>query len=1111
MENVVINFVGKTDELKPVENALDNIVAQSGEVGQAWAKASATIANQNKSSAESTNKLAKSIEAMAVAAKSMDKVAIGGAYKDYLKQIQAQLGLTSKELIAYINNAKKAAQAAIFNASTDQEIKEITLSIEAMNDQLKELGASETDTGNKTQSLRARLREAKEELVSMAEAGLQGTPAFIELQKKAGELDDQMRDLNATVQGLGSDTKNIDGIISLASGVAGGFAIAQGAAALFGSENEEVQKALLKVNAAMSILQGLQSVQNVLQKESAASLLFNTSARTAQTTAVVAETAAEGANVVATEAATVAQTGLNTAMSLNPVGLLIVGILAAVAAFSAFSEEVESSEDRLKRLTDLANNTYDALQKLDKISQEGVDLQIDIVKNKELVNVLNAQGASVEDINDAKKKGIELSNQQLRAELVNIESAKEYAEDKNQFLEKELAIKGQLYSNSQQLLVLEIETNKVLEERARKSATGFADAEIAKNKLVVLRKQLDSLSSIKAISDAEINAIKAKQAEALKAEGLTAGEIAKINAEASLAIAENRKELSLKLLENERLGVEARVQLAVKGTQSEYDAKLALLELNRTIELKQVEVTAERRKKIEADFIEAKKQLDRQYEEQKLQTQISYLNAALDEFAISEQNKLKLTIDRLDIQRQLEIIQAEGNAAKIAEINAKYDKQTIEAKKAAIKTQLDSQLKTLDVFGQQSKAANERILADDKSTYAQKKAASDKLLQDQLFRLDLEHKALTKQVEDNLITVQEFDIAYQDIQNRRAAATIANEQNVTTLTLKEIERRTAAINAVFGVLQKGLQATLGTSGLTTALTELQNFGTLAQDIAAKVKAGTITNIEAIKQLSAAAIQATQAVINQVFADSAAARQQSLAETLSQLDEQKAKELDNKNLTEQQKADIENKYKQREKQEKIKAYEQDRRAKISQAIVNGALAITNIFATVPKFDFGASTFLLAGIAAATTLAQVAAIRNQPLPKFRRGKVDIQGPGTTTSDSIPAMISKGESVIKADSTAKWKDALTAINNDMFEPWLMNRFNNFNFPKVPDYLLAGNSNQGIDYDKLATAVANKMAGIIPAPAQIHNNFEGEEVKKFVIKANSKTEIKNKHFSMS
>lgn len=46
-------------------------------------------------------------------------------------------------------------------------------------------------------------------------------------------------------------------------------------------------------------------------------------------------------------------------------------------------------------------------------------------------------------------------------------------------------------------------------------------------------------------------------------------------------------------------------------------------------------------------------------------------------------------------------------------------------------------------------------------------------------------------------------------------------------------------------------------------------------------------------------------------------------------------------------------------------------------------------------------------------------------FKDGVIDLEGPGTTTSDSIPAWLSRGESVIKASSTAGYRDELRALN--------------------------------------------------------------------------------------
>lgn len=46
------------------------------------------------------------------------------------------------------------------------------------------------------------------------------------------------------------------------------------------------------------------------------------------------------------------------------------------------------------------------------------------------------------------------------------------------------------------------------------------------------------------------------------------------------------------------------------------------------------------------------------------------------------------------------------------------------------------------------------------------------------------------------------------------------------------------------------------------------------------------------------------------------------------------------------------------------------------------------------------------------------------RFKDGVVDLDGPGTWTSDSIPAYLSKGESVIPSYQTSKKKDDLTAL---------------------------------------------------------------------------------------
>lgn len=66
--------------------------------------------------------------------------------------------------------------------------------------------------------------------------------------------------------------------------------------------------------------------------------------------------------------------------------------------------------------------------------------------------------------------------------------------------------------------------------------------------------------------------------------------------------------------------------------------------------------------------------------------------------------------------------------------------------------------------------------------------------------------------------------------------------------------------------------------------------------------------------------------------------------------------------------------------------------------------------------------------------LATVSGASAPGYKHGVIGIDGPGTGTSDSIPARLSKGESVITAAATKKWGDALKAINEDKFEKYIM-----------------------------------------------------------------------------
>jgi len=126
-----------------------------------------------------------------------------------------------------------------------------------------------------TESAKKRLRDLQRALVDLAVAGQENSAEFRKLEAEAGQLSDTIGDVGQRVKNLGSDTKSIEAFTQAVQGVAAGFQIAQGAAALFGEENEDIQKAMLQVNATMAIANGIQQVTVLLQKESAISMTAN--------------------------------------------------------------------------------------------------------------------------------------------------------------------------------------------------------------------------------------------------------------------------------------------------------------------------------------------------------------------------------------------------------------------------------------------------------------------------------------------------------------------------------------------------------------------------------------------------------------------------------------------------------------------------------------------------------------------------------------------------------------------------------------------------------------------------------------------------------------------
>ena len=86
-----------------------------------------------------------------------------------------------------------------------------------------------------------------------------GTQEYQKTLEKLGNVKDEIGDLRNTINALNPEGK-VAAFQNVAGKLAGGFQAATGAAALFGSKSEELEKQLLKVQAATAFAQGIQSI-----------------------------------------------------------------------------------------------------------------------------------------------------------------------------------------------------------------------------------------------------------------------------------------------------------------------------------------------------------------------------------------------------------------------------------------------------------------------------------------------------------------------------------------------------------------------------------------------------------------------------------------------------------------------------------------------------------------------------------------------------------------------------------------------------------------------------------------------------------------------------------
>jgi hypothetical protein len=365
---------------------------------------------------------------------------------------------------------------------------------------------------------------------------------------------------------------------------------------------------------------------------------------------------------------------------------------------------------------------------------------------------------------------------------------------------------------------------------------------------------------------------------------------------------------------------------------------------------------------------------------------------------------------------------------------------------------------------------------------------------------DLELEAKKKLEEEKLKSAKEARERQRKIEEEEAAAFKARQEKYAELMqkMREIdnERTEDSINNRKKEQKAAEDAILAKMNAQLAANqkEIDDYWRKKQEeIDAENKAA-----QKRKELTQFTIDQARVVADTVFTIMQQNRQAIFDADMAALEEARERELDNKNLTESQRAQIEKRYKLEEARLKQQAWKQQKDADLAQAVINGALAISR------AWTLGLPAAIPASIAAGVaTAAQIAVIANTKPPKFADGTEFLIGAGTGRSDNNLAYLSHGERVVPASVNSDYYPALSAIHNREVEPTFAN--NILTALANGTFDLAAQYHQGQSKGK-STFDVEKLGKVLEKhKTNVNINIDENGFNKYVEKSNSRTEFRN------
>ena len=352
----------------------------------------------------------------------------------------------------------------------------------------------ELEVSSNLGNLKQQLKQAQVEVQTLAEKFGATSAQAVEAAKKAAILKDKIGDAKALTDAFNPDAK-FKALSGALTGVAGGFSVVTGALGAFGKQNEDVEKALLKVQSAMALASGAQAIGESIDS-------FK------QLGAVIK------ANSVFQKIMTAAQYAYNLAMSLSPIGAIIAATIALIAVGYKLITMFQASADANAKNEAAIKKNESALKQQIKTSERASEALK--TKNGHEYEMAKASGASTKALRELALKHAEEEIALNKASLATAKNT--YEKNKNTLANLINSDATDEQIEKQREITTESRKASAEERKDLEAAIKNKNDIVRKNAVEVRQELTDNNTKIKDANKTLNDAIKQQNEEAAKTE-----------------------------------------------------------------------------------------------------------------------------------------------------------------------------------------------------------------------------------------------------------------------------------------------------------------------------------------------------------------------------------------------------------------------------------------------------------------------------------------------------------------------------------------------------------------------------------------------------------------